>query len=227
MNNSRPILFITLLLLCTAANAGWPGAEKPPGAVLEPMGGNLKYNGMQMRSWVFRTPLSSDKVLEYYRNRWRDKEADESQFGNWQQISRKHGGYFITVQLQDGPASGTIGRINIMQIRSFDEINRRNGAGIPMPGGSHVVNDIDSDDEQHQVRTVALVNQHSVDSNVQFYLSHYQNSHWGVSEDRKVNDKAHVLIFRKSSQEVTIMINDTGTDTAVMINQTGARTWYH
>jgi len=227
---NKPLVFILvmfLLLFSRMTYAGWPSTEKPPGAKLEPMGGEMNYNGHEMRSWVFHTPISVDRVLEFYRNRWSSYDLDETEVGPWQQISRKKGRYFITVQIQDGPMQGTIGRINMMDLNTLKKSHAKLGKGVPKLSGSIVMNDISSNDENKIARTVTLSNKHSIESNTAFYLNHYRADNWSVSENTPFTDIGRLIVLKKSADEITITISDTGEDTAILINKTKVHRWYH
>jgi len=219
-------IFFTAALLCiqSMATAGWPNVPEPPRASLTPFAGNLNYNGLNMRSWMFKSASSVEQVLEYYRNKWTDQQIVENRYAQWQQISNKKGKYFITIQVQDGPIKGSIGRINILELDPNANTTKL-ARDIPMLSSSKVLNDIKSTDKLYAARTIALINSFSLSSNIQFYNDHYRANGWGLVQNNPVEGKAHLLIFKKSSDEITIMINRKQNETAVLINQTNLRGW--
>ena len=219
-------LLAMLGLLClpiSPALAGWPKVEPPPHAELAPFAGDLNYNGLNMRAWVFTSSASAQQVLQFYRDRWADLEMVENRFGPWQQISYKKQRYFITVQVQDG-GNGSHGRISIMELNENANTTRL-ASNVPMMSGSKVLNDINSSDAINKSRTVALINSYSLSSNVSFYQEHYTAQGWTLVQNNPVEEKAHLLLFKKSSEEITVMITHKTHETDVLINQVKRRGW--
>lgn len=218
------IIGLLFAMYLTPAVAGWPSVAKPPNAELAPLAGDLNYNGINMRAWVFQSPASVHQVLQYYRNRWADQQVVENQFGPWQQISYKSDNHFITVQVQNGAGRGSTGRISIMELNEHANTTRL-ARDVPMMRGSKVLNDITSNDAIRNARSVALVNTFSLSSNVQFYQDRYRATGWGLTQDNNVDGKGHLLVFKKSADEITVVINRKGNETAVMINEVSQRGW--
>ncbi len=224
MNRPCPTVVVGLLLWCVAgvAVAGWPKVPEPPGTRVEAVGGNMRLTGLPMRLWIFSSRLEPRRILSFYRNRWSDGFV-ENTFGAWQQISRMEDEYFITVQVQADAERGAFGRISIMHLD--DRPVEQPGLGVPRMQGTVIINDIYSDDAGRRNRTVAMANTFSVQSNADYFRRHYLDRGWGVTMTREVEGD-HMAVYRKGSDEVTVVVNEGDGGSTILLNEVRASGWF-
>jgi len=91
------------------------------------------------------------------------------------------------------------------------------GNNIPKMSGSRVFNDIKTRDPGKNGRTVALLNDFTVENNANFYRDYYTGHGYGLDLDKSVSGgDSHAQRFSQGRKVVTIVINKTAEGTAVV-----------
>lgn len=211
---------LRLLALCwmmtpaasSALDLGKPDLPAPPRAVIGQVSNGLVINGIKMNMRQFKTSLSVDQVLGYYRALWPAQDGPGPGYTitdalrPWQIMTRVDNGYLMTVQVASS-GSGSAGYLAISKLPGPHEELPEPGSGFPMIRGSHVFNDIQADDPGQTGRTVSLVNDFSVATNADYYRQYYGDRGWLIDLDRGDGMQTCALIFRSNNQTVTITIN--------------------
>ena len=123
------------------------------------------------------------------------------------------GGYLLTVQATKEGTRGSLGYLSISKLSDLEE-EPTLGNGFPKLKGTHVLNDIESDDGYKDSRTLVLFNKKSVKSNVSYYRNYYKTLGWSADMDGPLfNGKQHTLRFSRGNKHVTLAIikQDRGT----------------
>ena len=209
---------LVLFFVPGVASAGWPRVVEPPASTVEQIGGNVAYNSVPMQIYVYTSKLSPERVLAFYRDRWSDGFV-ENAYEGWRQISRLEDEYFITVQVGPGEGRGTRGRISIMHLHERPVDNP--GAGVPKLQGTVVMNDTVSSDPGRKNRTVAMINTYSVESNADYYRRHYLERGWSTTLKQDMGGN-HMTVYRKGTDEVTVVINKGDGGSMIVINEVKA-----
>ena len=213
----KKLLVMYLLVYSLPLMAGWPHVALPPHAESKPLADEIVQNGVPMRVLLFAVPMSADKVLDYYRNRWADKYS-ESEYEAWQQISRMQGKYFITVQVQAINHYRSHGRITISRgIKPATAAEP--GSGIPLPAQTDVIQDTMMRDRRNRTRTVLASNHNDVMNNAGFYRRHYQAAGWQTVMDRDLMPRGYALVFRKQQDEITVLVQAFPGGSSIMLNE--------
>ena len=224
----RILLLLFCLHLSLPALAGKPDFPAPPRAHVEWVGKNISVNGINSEIRAFHTKKSIESVVQFYRKEWsRPPEKDlpgylESiEAAPWYIISRVEDGYLLTVQVQvkQNDQSGSWGYLSLSKPPNKNRKEPKLAKAVPKIPGSHIMQELLSDDPGKEASTVLISNQHSIRSNADFYRSHYQSKGWTTETDRSLGyDSAHSLVFKNRRNRVTIMLLKDKFYTRVVVN---------
>lgn len=174
------------------------------------------YNGLPMRAYEFTASKSVDEVEVFYTELW-GKEIKKSQAGPWMVLSHFDGRYLFSVQVEEDNMQRAVGLLSVSEpgaVSSKFEL----GEGFPMPRSSTVVNDISAEDLGKNSRTLVLLNDQSIASNLRFYRRHYERRGWmelgeggqaakkrgGGKSSRDDPDGSNALIMSKGGNELNM-----------------------
>ncbi|MCH8262839.1 MAG: hypothetical protein IIA77_07300 [Proteobacteria bacterium] len=200
-----------------------PKFPPPPGSKIGLIAESMVFNGVEMDVRQFNSKRSVEEVLEFYREFW--PKGTEKQPGYtetdalepWQLITRVEGGYLMTVQVTAAGRRGSTGLLGMSRLPDPENLPKL-GKNIPKMSGSRVFNDIKTKDIGKNGRTVALLNDFTVENNANFYRDYYSGHGFGLDMDKTVSGgDSHALRFSKRGQVVTIVINKTAEGTVVVI----------
>ncbi len=231
MNNKAYIQFIVyaaLLLVAVPAVASWPNVLLPPQAKQgQLLAEKIFINGVPLKVTHFSSRLSVAQVLGYYRSRWASGYVDNEHNG-WQQISRMKGKYFITVQVRPSELAehdiATTGRINILNLNESDS---KKISSFPVLHGSAIVNDVETVDKYKKARTLLILNKYSADKNAGYYRMHFKKEKWSEITNETVGQSAHVLVFKRDDDEVSVVIRSSGSDSSILVNEVKKKSWFN
>lgn len=221
------VIFFIFISFSSVVNA-WPKVMFPPQAEAKiNLADEMFVNGVPMQISMFKTRLSVEQVLQFYRNRWAS-DFSESVYEPWRQISHYKNKYFITIQLRsaDVISNGfeTLGRVNVSY---FDEKAQKVTKAFPMLSDSKIINDIETLDNDKKGRTLILLNRQSLDSNVRYYREHFTKNNWTQVTEQQVGEAGHISIFKKSEDEVTINVRSVDGGSSVLVNEVLKKTWFN
>ena len=85
---------------------------------------------------------------------------------------------------------------------------------------SHVLSEMKTDDPGQKARTMVVSNEHSVNSNIDFYRNHFSAKGWTLETDRVLTEgKLHSLVFKSTRKRITIMFIGDQNKTQLVINE--------
>lgn len=221
------LLFTFLIPTSVVAIADFP---PPPESTVEWVGKNLEVNGIQSAIRTFHSRRSIEKVVKFYRKEWeRPVGKDMPGFmetidsAPWYIISRIEDGYLLTVQVQveAGDSSGSWGYLSRSRLPEKQKGNNSIALGknTPKMPGSHVLNEMKSNDPGKKASTLIISNSSSVASNVAFYRNHFNSKGWTLETDRSLgHGKVHSLIFKTKRNRTTMMFMPGKKSTKILIN---------
>ncbi len=223
-------MFAVLLLFAGISEAvyAWPKVSLPPQVGFkQTLAEEMFVNGVPMKITHFKSRLSVDQVLNYYRNRWGEKFA-ESEFDGWQQISQYRNNYFITVQIKtaDVVIDGqyTLGRLNIS---NFDVKSAKEIKEFPMLNDSKIINNVETVDKDKSGRVLLFLNRQALEENAEYYKNHFTSKGWAQTMAQQVGLGARVYVFKKDKGEVTINIRSIEGGSSVMVNEVFEKSWFN
>jgi hypothetical protein len=180
---------------------------------------DIAFNGVPMEVRELHSKDSPERVLDFYRERWKRNRAGsmESQIPNWRVISTVDARCLYSAQVQ-ASGSGTLALLGVTRLLERGARPSQPGAGFPMMPGSSVFNDIVHHDGAKNGRTLTLFNQHSYRDNVAFYRSSLPSSGWVPTVDRAVDERMHVLVMKRGFEETSVTIAVQGGGVTVVAN---------
>ena len=227
LNISKLGCLTAFLLLSLSSIAKTPEFPPPPDSAVEWVAQNIEMNGNKTAIRAFHSDDSIEKVVEFYRKEWR-RPAEKGKPGYmetidaapWYIITRIEDGFLLTVQVQvqKNNKDASWGYLSISPLpKNPDKEPAELGSSTPKMPGSHVLNEMKSNDPGKKANTLIIANDHSIDSNAAFYRNHYQGSGWTTETDLNSQD-VQTLVFKTKRQRVTIMLLKDGSETRVVVN---------
>jgi hypothetical protein len=166
----RALLSIAAALMAHAQAhaAAWPEVALPSSAAIVDMGQQVTAQGMPMRLTGFAAG-ESPAVLAAWFHKHLDKPLMENKLGNKLVMGRRHGGYYITIQLEGLP-QGTRG---LVAVTDMEGAMRQRGATAALrerylaqlPQGSRVISFLSSSERGVASLLLAVNNSYSEDVN--------------------------------------------------------------
>ncbi len=220
-------LAVLLILSQPALAKKAPEFPPPPDAAVEWVAQDIEMNGNKTAIRAFHTKDSIEKVVQFYRKEWRrPPEKDKPGYmetidaAPWYIITRIEEGYLLTVQvqIQKNDKNASWGYLSISPLpKNPNEPPKELGSTTPKMSGSHVVNEMKSNDPGKKANTLIIANKHSLGSNAAFYKNHYQGRGWTTETDHNAQD-VQTLVFKTRRERVTIMLLKDGSETRVVVN---------
>ena len=226
--NSRSTLdLISLMILAGLLLCSWPvlAAPKfppPPGSKIGLIAESMVVNGIELNVRQFNSKRSVEEVLEFYREFWPKGTEEKPGYTEtdalepWQIITRVEEGYLMTVQVTAAGQKGSSGLLGISKLPDPENLPTL-GKKIPKMSGSKVFNDIKTKDIGKNSRTVALINDFTVENNANFYRNYYTSNGYGLDLDQVVSGgDSHAQRFSQRGDVVTIVISKAAEGTVVV-----------
>lgn len=203
MNPGLPVL--AALLWASAGWAGWPELPFPPGSRVESIGEQIRLNGVPMR---MQRVLSDDKpkaVIQFYREALGARRAEEK-LPDGHLFAQGRGDYFVTVRIKALGPSRTETLVSVSDARAA-----QNAAGRPLsfqlPSRSQLVSDMESTDDGKASRQLVFLNEHSVDTNVNFITTTLRAQDYTQQpDDVRKSASERVLMFGGAKREARLVV---------------------
>jgi hypothetical protein len=207
--------------LPTISNAAaWPDLQLPDGTQAAEVSSHMIYNGTDMRGQIFTSSQTAPDIVKFYRQLW-GKQSVLDEIPGWQVVGHREGDFYITVQVRpDGHGSrGDIGIIRIPAGRTKVEL----GAGVPRPSNTTVFNDILYPDDRTPARTLAMVNNLSVDQNVNYYREHLAAAGWKPADTHTCSYGASqcVMNYEQGARKMMVALTKNAARSEIVINLMG------
>ena len=178
------------------------------------------YNGTDMRGQVFTSTQNAADVVKFYRQLW-GKQSIVNEIPGWQVVGHREGDFYITVQVRPD-SSGSRGDIGITRIptsRGKVEL----GAGVPHPSNTTVFNDILYPDDRTPARTLAMINNLSVQQNASYYREHLAAQGWKPADTHICAPGASscVMNYEQGSRKMMVALTANAAHSEIVINLMG------
>lgn len=216
-----------ILLLSFPALAKAPKFPPPPDASVEWVAQDVEMNGIRTSIRAFHSNDAIEKVVEFYRKEWRNPPErgrpgymETIDAAPWYIINRVEDGYLLTVQVQvqKNKENRSWGYLSISPLpKNPLELPPELGSNAAKMQGSHVLNEMKSNDPGKKATTLIIANEHSLRSNVAFYRNHYDGRGWTKESDYDA-DNAHTLVYKTRKERATIMLLKDGGGTRIVVN---------
>lgn len=227
---SDTVLTATLLALllfwplAVVAATPWPALDAPPRAQVAVVADDLRIDGIPTQIRRFQTSLGVAEVLAFYRTLWKSggmEKATEAPSGQWQAIARKHGEYWLSVQVKATLGGGSEGYLAASLV--FPVATRAvTVPALPLPVQSHVLHDVVSVDPGKESRLLVAVNDLSTATNVRWFEKLFRNE--GFRRDTNAalprgSEMGHAAVYLRGSEEIVLTIARTADRTAIVLNR--------
>lgn len=220
--NLIALMSLPCLVMWSGLVLAAPKFPPPPGSKIGLITESMVFNGVEMNVRQFNSKRSVEEVLEFYREFWPKGTEKEPGFTEtdalepWQLITRVEEGYLMTVQVTAAGRKGSTGLLGISKLPDPENLPTL-GKKIPKMSGSKVFNDIKTRDPGKNGRTVALLNDFTVENNANFYRDYYTGHGYGLDLDKSVSGgDSHAQRYSQRGKVVTIVINKTAEGTVVV-----------
>ena len=209
---NRLLICAGLLLSSIAHSSGWPDVPVPEGVSVTQVSEDMVFNGVPMKIFSFEYLPGRQKLLDFYRNSWREEEVEfkEHEQGQWVILSAPHDKFYVTVQVSQLGNTG-YAQIGISNWSAVSKKSPDPGTGFPRLPDSLVVNDIRASDSGRRSRTLLVENGHSIASNYRYYMGHFQRQHWNlVRSNLDVKKGAAAITVARDDREMEIVLTEQG-----------------
>ena len=220
--NLIALMSLPCLVMWSGLVLAAPKFPSPPGSKIGLITESMVFNGVEMNVRQFNSKRSVEEVLEFYREFWPKGTEKEPGFTEtdalepWQLITRVEEGYLMTVQVTAAGRKGSTGLLGMSKLPDPENLPKL-GNKIPKMSGSRVFNDIKTKDPGKNGRTVALLNDFTVENNANFYRDYYTGYGYGLDLDKSVSGgDSHAQRYSQRGKVVTIVINKTAEGTVVV-----------
>lgn len=213
------LLWCALLPTVSSASA-WPDLQLPDGTHAAEVASHMIYNGTDMRGRVFTSTQKAADIVKFYRQLW-GKQSVLDQIPGWQVVGHRDGDFYFTVQVQpDGGGSrGDIGIVRIPAEKTKVEL----GAGVPHPSNTTIYNDIIYPDDTMPARTLAMMNELSVQQNANYYREHLTASGWRQADTHTCTYGASscVMNYEQGKRKMMVALTTNAAHSEIVINLMG------
>lgn len=146
------------------AGAAWPQLPAPPNARLEPVGTEVRLNGIPMHMQRVLTAQAAAEVARHYRDALGSRHASE-RLPDRLVLSQGRGDYFISVSIRPLAPGLTEALVSVADAR---EARRAAGRplGFRLPADTTVLSDMESVDDGKRSRQLVLSNAHTIPANL-------------------------------------------------------------
>lgn len=213
----RSVLMVTVMaMLSLAASAGqpeWPEVIFPEQAKAYVVAANMKYNGVPMKIWEFRTGKKVEQILSFYKETWsedqnaKDGKPDyiEYDVGPWKVVSKLEDGFQTTVQVMKINKTSAVAVVGMSKLLEEDEVAEK--PAIFIPEGSEVISVLEADDSGSHSTTLLARNKMSKKANFERYLAHFSSRGWNRVGGDERGQTNSALIMKKRGSELNLTFN--------------------
>lgn len=189
--------------------------EPPYGMQLRAIGSDLRVSRIPTRIWQFQSTDDADALARYFAREW-DGRIARHRVGRWDVLSRRDGDWLLTIQTGPTDANGlSHGFVAIAPRFAAASRSSRRDALANLPG-SHVVQDIESDDAGRRGRTWLLVSEESPTRALDYLHSHLRSEGY-----EPIGPSA----LSRSSQGGAMRLNRGNEQVNVAVAERDGRTW--
>ena len=152
------------VLMSAAAASPWPELMHPRDARIEPIGEQVRLNGVPMHLTRVLSAARTKAVVAHYRQVLGARVA-YAHTGHTHVLTQARGDFFITVTITPQPDGNTEALSSIADSRAAREAGSR-PLGFNLPAGSELLSDMESVDGPLTSRQLVLINAHALRLNL-------------------------------------------------------------
>ncbi|MGE6779290.1 hypothetical protein ACQKFL_16780 [Vreelandella titanicae] len=201
-----------------AEETNFPDIRLPESLSVEVVANEMQIGGLNTRVYAFTTNDTPDELASYFNHQW--DEVARVEADPWDILSRREGGFLITIQSRTDVGPQTQGFIAISDMfDALDEERRAPSVDLPMLSGTEVVQDVHSEDAGRESRTLVLKSSQSVIENLDYYRNHFRQSGYEPISQGALSrgDGAGVMILNRGNEELNVVATQSEVGTVVTI----------
>jgi hypothetical protein len=186
------------------------------------VGQGINHNGVSMDIKQLQSKHSSDELITYYKNMWEADGGGEGvgytvqDAGDFKIISKIEGNHNIVVQLRDDSRGHAEGYLSAIDISTLDGANSNDD--FPSLANTTLISKTITDDPGKSAVTRVMMNNHSVESNVNFYKSKLESDGWKHAYSHSEN-KSFVGFYNRDNKSMEIAVSkQPGKETVIFVN---------
>jgi len=222
--NIFKVLIATVLVLSTNGYVhadNWPTIVNPPEADVVWVGDDINQNGLLMKIKNFKTKLSIDDVIDFYRIEWHSDSKEkpvENDLGPWKVIGKQVGEYYLTVQVKSSNNDNSEGFMGVSKLPVYAGNNEN--LDFPYLDGTTVESNTSTNDIGKSGQTFVLQNDYSIQSNVSFYESELPARGWAITHRDKQTvsgGMANFFYLQKNKRVISMIIHQNNLNKTVIV----------
>jgi hypothetical protein len=220
-------LFSILLALAVPCALAQRASELPPRAISSSIGEDIVVNGVAMRATHFQSPISTQDVLEFYRESWHSaipaEQPREQSLGSWLVIGRQNGARHETVQIRALPGGGTEGYLASSDTRSRPRAPARSPIRLPL--GASTLSVVESKEGTREATQIlarsplgAALTERWLRTAARMQGFEFEHA----SEEPARSDGSKALFMKRGGEELISVVQPAGKGSVIVINHVGA-----
>jgi|GEM_PF-6319030 len=226
MNRKRSVLwgFVVAVwgLTAKAEQPDWPEVDFPKKVNVYVVAANIKYNGVPMKIWEFRTGKKVEQILSFYKQAWTEEQDAKSgkpdyveyDVGPWKVVSKLEDGFQTTVQIMKANQTSAVVVVGISKLLEEDEITDK--PAIYVPEGSEIISVLEAVDNGSPSTTLVARNKLSKKANFERYLDHFGSNGWSRIAGDERGQANSALIMKKSKSELSLTFSRSEGNTEIV-----------
>lgn len=214
-NTAALLILLTALSMPLLADCDFDDFPIMEEMKLYPLLADSTFNNRPMMVKGYTVDQGLDDIVDFYHSRW--KQANNSSYGSWYQVSTLTHECLMTVQIARNGKQSSQGRLVISNVPTIDP-EAALGEGVMAPSDAVVVSDLSTRDGPKKGRVTVLASASSPSELMQFYRGNMTMAGW-VLEHSFSQDKARVLVFKDGLKTSNILLVPAGDMTQVLINE--------
>lgn len=186
-----------------------PVMEVMPDAESVWIGEKMAVNGIAMSTRTFKVNREPERVLEYYRARWKSRglgSIAENQAGDYQVLGFEQNGFYQSVQVKAVP-NGAEGILTVTTSPAESHPNKE--TQFPKMLNTEVISKIESLDADVRAETLTLTNNRTADANANYIYTSLTTTGWShqAFANQPTSEHERILFFQKEKQHCQVTIN--------------------
>lgn len=214
------LLFASLWLSAPCA-AAWPKLPAPANARVEPVGTQVRHNGIPMRIQRVLTARPPEAVARHYRVALGPRHASE-RLQDRLILSQGRDDYFVTISIRALRSGETEALVSVADVREARQAAGR-PLGVRLPADSAVLSDMESVDAGKRSRQLVLSNAHAIPANLDA-LSRELAARGMQPDGPPLRQRAseHVQFFKGDKREAQLTLVRRAGETGIVLTMVEA-----
>lgn len=217
----RLLAFAIVLMVPLWAVAAWPQLPLPANARMEPVGTQVRLNGIPMRIQRVLVRQEPEVLIRHYRDVLGPRHAVE-RLQDRLILSQGRDDYFVTISIRALRSGETEALVSVADVRAARQAAGR-PLGVRLPADSAVLSDMESVDAGKRSRQLVLSNAHAIPANLDA-LSRELAARGMQPDGPPLRQRAseHVQFFKGDKREAQLTLVRRAGETGIVLTMVEA-----